>query len=288
MQPTTEMKSNGIRERIREAAEQGKLSHALLFTGGGDCLSAAQYAAAAMECLAETGRPCGICAACHKVMENIHPDVITVQDSEHKNIAVDIIRDMRADAYIQPNEGKRKIYLFPDCSVLTEQDQNVLLKIVEEGPPYAAFLFCAPNSAAVLPTLRSRCVEMQVQSTDYVEESQPLSETEISLCKAIAKKRRGAVAEMAVRLEKKKMNREELDTLLCHCGDVFSVSLLSLYGKKPVPENQEIVSFLTENLTKNQLMYIVELLQKYHAELAYNVGIGHTLGALAAELEGIL
>ena len=84
------------------------------------------------------------------VFSGIHPDVITVRDEAHKNLSVDTVRQIRADAYIRPNEGARKVYIFPDCTILTEQDQNVLLKIVEEGPPYAAFLFCAENSSVNL------------------------------------------------------------------------------------------------------------------------------------------
>ncbi|MFQ7398830.1 MAG: hypothetical protein ACLRNW_13665 [Neglectibacter sp.] len=138
------------------------LSHALLLTGSGDRMSAACFAAAALECTGGESRPCGVCPACRKVLAGIHPDVITVRDPDHKNIAVDVVRAIRADAYIRPNEGRRKVYVFPDCALLTEQDQNVLLKVVEEGPPYAAFLFCAENAAVVLQTLRSRCVELKL------------------------------------------------------------------------------------------------------------------------------
>jgi hypothetical protein len=148
---------------MREAADRGRLAHALLFTGSGDRVAAARFAAAAMECTAGSGRPCGVCAACRKVLRDIHPDVLTVRDDEHRDMAVDVVRAARTDAYIRPNEGARKVYLFPDCGVLTERDQNVLLKIVEEGPPYAAFLFCAENPAVVLPTLRSRCVELKLR-----------------------------------------------------------------------------------------------------------------------------
>ena len=149
--------------RIRRAADRGTLSHALLFTGGGDLLSAARFAAAAMECTAPGGRPCGVCQGCRKTLADIHPDVVTVRDEQHKLIAVDAVRAVRSDAYVRPNEGQRKVYLFPDCALLTEQDQNVLLKLVEEGPPYAAFLFCAENASGVLPTLRSRCVELKLR-----------------------------------------------------------------------------------------------------------------------------
>ena len=272
--------------RIREAAGRGTLSHALLFTGSGDRAKLARYAAAAMECTADRGQPCGVCPACRKVGQDIHPDVITVRDPDHKNIAVDVVRSIRADAYIRPNEGRRKVYLFPDCALLTEQDQNVLLKIVEEGPPYAAFLFCAENPSQVLQTLRSRCVEVKLRPG--TEEDGEPSEAAEALCRAIGSRRRGAVAELAVRLEKKKLDREALAAMLERSRASFAAALLSLYGRQPGEMDREIAPFLAKNLTKTQIMSTIELLQKYHGECAYNVGPGHVLGALAAELEGIL
>ena len=49
--------------RLRAAAKRGALSHALIFSGSGDRVSAARYAAAAMECTAES-KPCLACPAC--------------------------------------------------------------------------------------------------------------------------------------------------------------------------------------------------------------------------------
>lgn len=273
--------------RIREAARRGTLSHALLFTGNGDREGLARYTAAAMECTADGGRPCGVCSACRKAGGDIHPDIITVRDPEHKNIAVDVVRAIRADAYIRPNEGRRKVYLFPDCALLTEQDQNVLLKIVEEGPPYAAFLFCAENPSQVLQTLRSRCVEVKLRP-GTAEADEGLSEAAAELCRAAGSRRRGAVAELAVRLEKKRMDREAVAAMLERSRASFAAALLLLYDRQPGEIDREIAPFLAKNLTKSQIMSTIELLQKYHGECAYNVGSGHVLGALAAELEGIL
>lgn len=276
-----------IAVRIREAATRGTLSHALLFTGNGERLRLARYAAAALECEADGERPCGVCRACHKVAEDIHPDVITVRDDQHKNIAVDVIRTIRSDAYIRPNEGRRKVYLFPDCTLLTEQDQNVLLKIVEEGPPYAAFLFCAENASGVLQTLRSRCVELKLRPAAEGSGSESLESAEL-LCRAIGKRRHGAVVELAVRLEKKKMDRDQIAAMLAQSRELFAAALLSLYGPQGEALGQEVALFLAKNLTKTQIMSTIELLEKYHGECVYNVGAGHVLGALAAELEGIL
>lgn len=277
--------SNPVAARIREAARRGALSHALLFSGPGDRLAAARYAAAAMECRG-TEKPCGVCPACRKVFADIHPDVITVRDGEHKNIAVDVIRDTRADAYIRPNEGARKVYLFPDCALLTEQDQNVLLKVVEEGPPYAAFLFCAENVSQVLSTLRSRCVELKLPSQE--ESGGELSEEGEELCRRMAGRRRGAVTELLVRLERQRTDREVLSALLEWSRGAFAAALLLCYGRQPEEIYREIAPFLAKNLTKVQIMSTIELLEKYHGQCTYNVGPGHVLGALAAELEGIL
>ena len=284
--PTFELPGNEtLASRIRSAASRGALSHALLFTGSGDRVAVARFAAAAMECTAAGQRPCGVCEACRKVDRDIHPDVITVRDDQHQNVAVDLIRATRSDAWVRPNEGARKIYLFEDCSRLTEQDQNVLLKTVEEGPPYAAFLFCAENSAVVLPTLRSRCMELKLRPADAGQDDETALAEE--LCRAVAGGKPGTVAETLLGLEKKKLSRENLRDLLEQSRALFAAALLDQYGRKNQNLPRETVEFLMKNLTKTQLMGTIELLQKYREECAYNVGVAHVLGALTAELEGI-
>ena len=270
--------------RIRAAAARGALSHALLFTGPGDRLAAARFAASAFQCVGpEQDRPCGVCPACRKVREDIHPDVITVRDEEHKFIAVDVVREVRRDAYIRPNEGERKVYLFPDCALLTEQDQNVLLKLVEEGPPYAAFVFCAENPAAVLQTLRSRCVELKLQpKAPQGREEDGEGE---ALCRCLLKRKRGSAAELAVRLEKKKLSRENLSALLERSEALLSQALVLTYGGTAGDGDRALAEELGKRLTKAQLVRTIELMKQYRRECGYNVGPGHVLGALAAELE---
>ena len=277
--------SDPIARRIREAASRGTLSHALLFSGSGDLGAAAQYAAAAMEC--QSGqKPCGTCSACRKVFSGIHPDVITVRDEAHKNLSVDTIRQIRSDAYIRPNEGSRKVYIFPDCTILTEQDQNVLLKIVEEGPPYAAFLFCAENSSVVLQTLHSRCVELKLHPAVTVERES--SEAGVELCRLLAAGKRGAITELMVRLEKKRLDRDGLAAMLEQARTLLAAALLAQYGQSPEGPDAALIVQLGKRLTKQRIMGTIELLQTYRGACAYNVGASHVLGALAVELEEIL
>ncbi|MBQ7465419.1 MAG: DNA polymerase III subunit delta', partial [Oscillospiraceae bacterium] len=169
--------------RVRSAAAGHTLSHAIILTGTGDLAGAARFVAAAHLCR-EEGAPCLTCNTCRKVMEGIHPDVITVQDEEHRELTVETVRQLKQDVYVQPNEGQRKVYLFPDCRQLNERDQNVLLKIVEEGPPYAAFLFCTASAHGLLATVRSRCVELKLRSD---QEADDLAEA-AELCRRLAGK----------------------------------------------------------------------------------------------------
>lgn len=272
---------------LREAAKRRTLSHAILFTGPGDREGAALWTAAAMECR-EPAPPCGHCPACRKVLGGIHPDVVTVRDVDHEKISVEVIREsVRSDAHIRPNEGARKVYLFPDCALLSERDQNVLLKTVEEGPAYAAFLFCAENPSTVLRTLRSRCVEVKLARAEGGEDGAgaPLG---AALCRALG--RRGAAAELLMGLDarSKKPERGELAEALAWSRRACTAALRMLYGGTVEEEDREMAAILMKTLTKGQIMSTIGILETYHGQCAYNVGVSHVLGGLAAELEGIL
>ena len=167
-----------LEETIRR--EAGRLpGQAFIFSGPGDRAAAALFLAAALQCRGED-RPCGACGPCRKVLAGIHPDVTVVRDPDHKNLSMDVLRQVRQDAYLLPNEGAAKVYLFPDCGLLEPKTQNVLLKVLEEGPPYAVFLFCAESAAQLLPTVRSRCVEWTVRGPEAQTEADPRAAREPS------------------------------------------------------------------------------------------------------------
>lgn len=272
--------------RLRAAAKRGALSHALIFSGSGDRVSAARYAAAAMECTAES-KPCLACPACRKVMQDIHPDVTFVRDAEHKELSIDTVRAMRADAFIRPNEGARKVYIFEDCTILTEKDQNVLLKLVEEGPAYAAFFFCAENPAVLLQTIRSRCVEVKLPPVGIVGED---DERTRELLRLIAEGRAAARAAFLLKLETAKATREELAALFEGARVILADALCTLCGATPAEprDEQALRAVLGSRLTKAQILGTIELLETYRNHCDYNVGVGPLLGGLAVELEEIL
>lgn len=276
---------NSILERtVRRAAEQGRLSHAIVLSGDGDLTDAARFIAAAHVCEA-ADRPCLRCRHCRKVLEGIHPDVAVIRDTEHRELTVDAVRALRQDVYIRPNEAARKVYIIADSRQLNERDQNVLLKIVEEGPSYAAFIFCADSPAALLETVRSRCVLLKCDAP-APEALPPEAE---QLCRVFAKGRLLPVTAYLVSLENRRLKREELRDVLRGAWCAAAEALLLQMGKEtPDPACGETAQALADGLDCRRLYGLTALLEKYSSECEYNVGAGHVLGALAVEWEELL
>ncbi len=267
-----------LMERVRSAARRGAMPHAVIFSGQGDLTAAARFAAAAMECSAAQP-PCGVCPACRKVLRDIHPDVITVLDPEHKNLSMEILRSVRSDAYIMPNEGKRKIYIFPDCGLLDPKTQNVLLKVLEEGPPHAAFLFCARNSAVLLPTIRSRAVEWKLAAGDVCPEADTGA---AQLCQLLCRRDTAELAAFCAGLENSKASREELQKLLSDARDLAAAGLAACYGAGP---GDALSRHLSQEMGRQRLAKAAEVLDRFSRQCGYNINVGHLTGALAVALE---
>ena len=263
---------------VRSAARCGAISHAVILSGTGDRLGAARYLAASQLCQG-TKKPCLSCNTCRKVFEGIHPDVITVQDTDRKELAVDTLRELKQDVYIRPNEGERKVYLFADCGQLSERDQNVLLKILEEGPSYASFIFCTESAHALLPTIRSRCMTMNLRE----DEDAAVNEEALALCRVIGGGDALALAGHIVALENRKLKRQDLQALLQGAWEVCAEALLQRAGKPAQSSDRPEFSAL-RSLSDYRLQRITRLLAQYAGECNYNVGVGHILGALLSTL----
>ena len=268
-----------LRSFLSAAAGSGRLHHALLITGEGDRAEALRLAAAAYEC---TGRdkPCLHCEHCRKVLADIHPDVITAEDKEHKNLSVDVLRAIRQDAYIRPNEGARKVYLFPDAARLTPQDQNVILKLVEEGPPYAAFVFCAESPAELLLTLRSRCTELKNPGEAGAEDDPAAC----AFAELLAAGNKAEAQRFLIGLGAGKLKREELQRFLTSLRTILMRALVTIHRAEPLPAACAGLAALPEG----RLGALLSLLRRYTEDCEYNVGAGLILGAFAAELEELL
>ncbi len=152
-----------LKETLSASLSKGHISHFYLISGpsGSGKHTLARLLAQAIFCQG-SGKPCGVCGPCRKLESGNHPDFITVEDPEHKNVAVALVKDITKDVYVHPNEAAYKIYFFPQ--ELGVPGQNTLLKVLEEPPKHGVFILLTDNPEKLLTTVRSRCTELKLQA----------------------------------------------------------------------------------------------------------------------------
>ncbi len=295
--------------RLKEqlSLRRNGLSHAYILSGpaGSGKHTLARILISAMLCTGaeEEARPCGHCLPCRKVAQGIHPDVITVGPLEGKAVTISQVREARASAFIQPNEGRRKVYLFEQADALSPACQNALLKVLEDGPPYAAFLLLTENAGALLQTVRSRCEQLPLTPV-------PLPESEQWLARRCPEKSReeihaAAVASQGIlgRALEELKGRDEDSTarrsLVCRLADAMEqgreLQLMETVGelegtRMPRAELERILEELEQELagrleksgSRSRLIRGVELTRRIREACQYNLSAGVAGGWLCA------
>lgn len=146
--------------RLVRMAEADRVPPSLLFTGpvGVGKLQTALALARAVNCLNEPGTGCGECSACLRIGKGEHPDVhIARPEGAGRQMRADVIRQIVSDAPFRPFEGRRRVSIFVDAERMNPTAANILLKTLEEPPPWAILILITSNAAALLPTILSRC-----------------------------------------------------------------------------------------------------------------------------------
>ena len=156
-------------DHMQQAVRSGKVSHSYILygeTGAGKKMLAYTFAAA-LQCEKKTGEPCMECDSCKKAAGKNHPDIITLTHNKDQVITVDEVREQLVnDISIKPYSSPYKIYIVPDAELMNEQAQNAVLKTIEEPPEYAVILLLTNNIDILLPTIRSRCVRLDLKLVD--------------------------------------------------------------------------------------------------------------------------
>ena len=89
-------------------------------------------------------------------MSGAHADVEVVTPAG-LSYGVAETRQLVSRSALAPSQGRWQVTIVEDADRFTEQALNALLKAVEEPPPRAVWLLCAPSPEDLLPTIRSRC-----------------------------------------------------------------------------------------------------------------------------------
>lgn len=149
----------GLAENLDGLIKNRRLPHAIMLRGGSEALRQrlSLFLAEAFVCEGDE-KPCGKCRHCLKAQSGNHPDIIIADpaDQGEKTFKIALIREIKDDAYIIPNEADSKVYILRSADKMNIQSQNALLKLIEEPPPYARFVLECDSSAAMLETIMSR------------------------------------------------------------------------------------------------------------------------------------
>ncbi len=157
--------------QLKKAIINNRVGHAYLIEGGpgsGKMMLAKAFALALLcEDRTPDGDSCGQCRACRQAESGNHPDLILVHHEKSALISVGEIRDqLVSDIGIKPYNGGYKVYIVKDADLMNASAQNALLKTLEEPPVYAVILLLTRNAAALLETVRSRCLRLNLEGLD--------------------------------------------------------------------------------------------------------------------------
>ena len=249
---------------------EGGFFHAYIVTGlsYGDIRGFADHLAAAIVCDAPGEKPCGVCPQCRKALHGIHPDITEITREEGKReISIGQVREMVSTAPVLPNDAERKVYIIRQADTMSAAAQNAMLKLLEEPPARASFILEAENPGQLLQTVRSRCVKLHAGHGG--ESEAPLPEgkaAEFLACLAGGDK----LALVAFLFSCEQMDRLAAETFFTEArrGCVHKLGELEP-GDKEAAETY---------------LKAAKLLDEARRRLDYNVGVGHLMGMLMAEL----
>lgn len=185
-----------IKEHLQSAISAGKVSHAYIFNGekssGKEFI--ARVFAMTLQCERGGKEPCQKCRSCRQALSGNQPDIIRVTHEKPGTISVDDIRtQVNNDVAIKPYSSPRKIYMINEAEKMTVQAQNAILKTLEEPPEYAVILLLTANADALLPTILSRCVVLNMKPVPdelvkkYLMEQLEVPDYKAEVCVAFAR-----------------------------------------------------------------------------------------------------
>ena len=159
---------------LRALRAEGKLPHALLFTGapGVGKLAAARRIAMALNCQSRTIRsgtpngsstetlPCNRCRSCRRILSGNHPDILPIRPAG-PFIRIDQIRTLRHTLAMKPYEATYRVVIIADAQAMNPPAANALLKVLEEPPQRTILILTASRKSDLLPTIVSRCQRLR-------------------------------------------------------------------------------------------------------------------------------
>lgn len=239
-----------IKKHLIAAIEHDTVSHAYIIAG--EKYSGKEFIArifgAALLCEG-FDRPCNNCKSCHQAFTKNNPDIIYVTHEKPGVISVDDVREqINEDIAIKPYSGRRKIYIVNEAEKMNPQAQNALLKTFEEPPEYAVIILLVTSAEELLPTIRSRAVELDMRPVPdamvkrFLMEQVQIPDYKADVCVAFARGNIGKAKLLASNEDFDNIRRDVIN-LLKHIKDM-EIYELAASVKKASEYKLEINDYL--------------------------------------------
>ncbi len=164
-------------DRLAGAAIRKVPHHAYIFHGP-DGVGRRQVAvgfAAALNCerLGADGHPCGECGSCTRIQSGTDADVWVVEPTPPEGrktgalaIRINHVRELQSRLAYRAQEGLFRVVVIDDVEMMTTEAANCLLKSLEEPPARTVLILVTRRLGQMLPTIRSRCLQIGFRRLD--------------------------------------------------------------------------------------------------------------------------
>jgi DNA polymerase-3 subunit gamma/tau len=93
-------------------------------------------------------------------LECAEMDIREIDSADFRGI--DTVRQIRQQAAYHAIQGDVKVFIIDECHKMTNDAQNALLKTLEDIPSNTYFILCTTDPQKLIPTIKSRCSQFQV------------------------------------------------------------------------------------------------------------------------------
>jgi DNA polymerase-3 subunit delta' len=135
-------------------------------------------------------------------------------------ISVDNIREqINGDIAIKPYSSQRKIYIVDEAEKMNVQAQNAILKTLEEPPEYAVIILLTTRVEAMLQTILSRCVVLELKPVaddvikDYLMRKVEIPDYRAAVCASFARGNVGRAIALSSNEDFDHMKSSVIDTM---------------------------------------------------------------------------
>ena len=222
-------------EQLSRALKEGKLAHAILFSG--------------IDGIGKKRVALGLAKSLNgKIADRFHPDCHEIAPTG-QTIKVDVIRELKQKIYFHPLEGRAKVVIIDNADAMTEAAANALLKILEEPPSVTYFILISSKPAKLLPTIRSRCQKLEFSPLNEETLTQKLiqdgvDKKEATLRAKISGGSLKAAIELDIPLFEKIESQMEALSLTAKPSQIFSLSEAWMEEDEKIPSILNILHHL--------------------------------------------